>query len=47
LNKSFDLKLGVVAHTFNATTWEEETGRSVSLASLVYRVSSRKTRVTK
>jgi hypothetical protein len=37
----------VVAHTFNSSTWEAETGGSLEFkASLVYRVSSRTARAT-
>jgi hypothetical protein len=37
----------VVAHTFNPSTWEAETGRSLEFeASLVYRVRSRTARNT-
>jgi hypothetical protein len=36
---------GVVAHTFNSSTWEAEAGGSLELeASLVYRVSFRTAR---
>ena len=40
---------GMVAHAFNPTTWEADTGRSLSsefTASLVYIVSSRTAKVT-
>jgi hypothetical protein len=36
----------VVAHTFNPSTWETETGEYKFEASLVYRVSSRRARLT-
>jgi hypothetical protein len=39
------LKPGVVAHTFNPSTWEAEAGGSLEFeASLVYKVSSRTAR---
>jgi hypothetical protein len=38
----------VVVHTFNPSTWEKDSGRSLEFeASLVYRVSSRTAGVTK
>jgi hypothetical protein len=39
-------KPGVVAHTFDPSTWEAETGGFLSSRSLVYRVSSRTARAT-
>ena len=36
----------VVAHAFRSSTWEAEAGRSLSEASLVYRVSSRSAKAT-
>jgi hypothetical protein len=41
-------KLGMVAHTFNASSWEAEAGRTLCEfeASLVYTVSSRTARAT-
>jgi hypothetical protein len=41
------VKLGVVAHAFDPSTWGAEAGRSLEIeASLVYRVSSRTARAT-
>lgn len=40
--EEFALKLGMVAHVFNLSTWKEEAGDSMGVeASLVYIVSSR------
>jgi hypothetical protein len=42
------IRLGVVTHTFNPSTWKAEAKRiSEFKGSLVYRVSSRTARVTK
>jgi hypothetical protein len=45
--KNESSSLGIVAHTFNPSTWEAEAGESLSSefeASLVYRVSYRTAR---